>query len=97
MGLFGKPDPRPAQEPAIAPPPAAAPKPALKGTVLGEKTHAFIWTDGKPLTAAEIRAFCFERLSDYKVPDQVTLTSGPLARNANGKVLKNVLRELARA
>ena len=39
MGLFGKPDPRPAQEPAIAPPPAAPPKPALKGTVLGEKTR----------------------------------------------------------
>ncbi len=63
--------------------------------VLGEKTHAFIWTDGKPLTAGEIRAFCLERLSDYKVPDKVTITSGPLARNANGKVLKNVLRELA--
>ena len=36
--------------------------------VLGEKTHAFIWTDGKPLTTEEIRAFCSERLSDYKCP-----------------------------
>lgn len=47
MGLFGKPDPRPAQEPAPAaqapqaPPPAAshAPKPTGRSTVLGEKTR----------------------------------------------------------
>lgn len=43
MGLFGKPDPRPAQEPAPAPqpPPAAqpAPKPPAKATVMGEKTR----------------------------------------------------------
>jgi cytoskeletal protein CcmA (bactofilin family) len=44
MGLFGKPDPRPAQDP-VAPPvaaaqaPAPAPKPAAKTTVMGEKTR----------------------------------------------------------
>lgn len=42
MGLFGKPDPKPANEPvspvaaAVAPP---APKPASRGTVMGEKTR----------------------------------------------------------
>ena len=39
MGLFGKPDSRPAPEPAVAPSSAAAPKPAVKGTVMGEKTR----------------------------------------------------------
>ena len=45
MGLFGKPDPRPAQEPAPAPAqqatpaPHAPPRPAAKATVLGEKTR----------------------------------------------------------
>ncbi len=45
MGLFGKPDPRPAQESAPAPAPQAAPtphappRPAAKATVLGEKTR----------------------------------------------------------
>ncbi len=39
MGLFGKPDPRPAQEPAVAPPTPAAPKPSAKNTVMGEKTR----------------------------------------------------------
>jgi cytoskeletal protein CcmA (bactofilin family) len=47
MGLFGKPDPRPAQEqaapsqtPQAAPQPAShTPKPAGKSTVLGERTR----------------------------------------------------------
>jgi len=43
MGLFGKPDPRPAQEqaPAPLPPPAphAPPRPPAKATVMGEKTR----------------------------------------------------------
>lgn len=44
MGLFGKPDPRPAQERVVAPlppSPAAPPKPVAKSTVIGEKTR---WT-----------------------------------------------------
>ena len=41
MGLFGKPDPRPAQEPVAAPPPASAPAPrqSSKATVMGEKSR----------------------------------------------------------
>jgi len=35
-----------------------------------------------------LRAWCAERLSDYKVPETMALTSEPLPRNANGKVLK---------
>ncbi len=60
--------------------------------VLGEKTHAFVLTKGGPLTADEIKAFCRERLSDYKVPDFVTFVDQPLPRNANGKILKRALR-----
>ena len=41
MGLFGKPDPKPAHEnPAQAPaPPPPPPKPQAKSTVMGEKTR----------------------------------------------------------
>lgn len=39
MGLFGKPDPRPAQEPAVPPSAPAAPRPSTKNTVMGEKTR----------------------------------------------------------
>jgi long-chain acyl-CoA synthetase len=62
--------------------------------VLGERVHAFVWNDGRAVNEVEIKSFCSARLSDYKVPDAVTVLSGPLPRNAAGKVLKNVLREL---
>jgi long-chain acyl-CoA synthetase len=60
--------------------------------VLGEKTHAFVLTKNGTLTVDEIKAFCRERLSDYKVPDFVTFVDQPLPRNANGKILKRALR-----
>ena len=43
--------------------------------------------------AGGLRAWCAERLSDYKVPETIDLTADPLPRNANGKVLKRQLRE----
>ncbi len=62
--------------------------------VLGERVHAFV---NAPATAsispAQVRAFCAERLADYKVPEAVTMVDAPLPRNANGKLLKRVLRE----
>lgn len=62
--------------------------------VLGERVHAFIYNDGRPADTDAIRAWCAERLSDYKVPDAITLLDQPLPRNANGKVLKTALRDL---
>jgi len=61
--------------------------------VLGEKIHVFISADNPALTAHEVREFCRLRLADYKIPDFVTLQSGPLPRNANGKLMKRELRE----
>jgi acyl-CoA synthetase (AMP-forming)/AMP-acid ligase II len=65
--------------------------------VLGEKSHAFILPRpggdiDAPLTVDDVRAFCRERLSDYKIPDFVTFVDQPLPRNANGKILKRALR-----
>ncbi len=60
--------------------------------VLGERVHAVVVTrDG--VTAETLRAWCAERLSDYKVPETMLVTRDPLPRNANGKVLKRQLRE----
>jgi long-chain acyl-CoA synthetase len=61
--------------------------------VLGERVHAVIVTRNSEVTAEALRAWCAERLSDYKVPETMALTSEPLPRNANGKVLKKQLRE----
>jgi len=60
--------------------------------VLGERVHAVVVTRGE-VSTAELRGWCAERLSDYKVPETVDLTTEPLPRNANGKVLKRQLRE----
>jgi acyl-CoA synthetase (AMP-forming)/AMP-acid ligase II len=61
--------------------------------VLGERVHAVIVTRGDAVGSAALRAWCAERLSDYKVPETMTLTLTPLPRNANGKVMKKQLRE----
>jgi long-chain acyl-CoA synthetase len=60
--------------------------------VLGERVHAVIVTRNG-VNAETLRAWCAERLSDYKVPETIDLTAEPLPRNANGKVMKRQLRE----
>lgn len=62
--------------------------------VLGERVHVFVTArEGRTLEAEALRRHCSERLSDYKVPESFSLRSEPLPRNANGKVLKRLLRE----
>lgn len=61
--------------------------------VLGERVHAVIVTRHRAVEGDDLRSWCAERLSDYKVPETVSLRLEPLPRNANGKVLKNALRE----
>lgn len=63
--------------------------------VLGEKTCAFVHLSDASVDAETLRDFCRARLSDYKTPDIVVFTPGPLPRNANGKVMKQVLKEQA--
>jgi long-chain acyl-CoA synthetase len=67
---------------------------AVPCPVLGERVHAFVTLrDPGGVTGKALQAFCGERLADYKVPEGFTLRTEPLPRNANGKVLKRVLRE----
>jgi long-chain acyl-CoA synthetase len=62
--------------------------------VLGERVHAIVVvSDDRRVRAEDLKAFCAERLADYKVPEMVTVRTIPLPRNANGKVLKSPLRE----
>ena len=60
--------------------------------VLGERVHAVVVARA-PVTVDDLRAWCAEQLSDYKVPETMVVTAEPLPRNANGKVLKRQLRE----
>jgi acyl-CoA synthetase (AMP-forming)/AMP-acid ligase II len=50
-------------------------------------------TRNRNVSGDALRAWCAERLSDYKVPETMALTVEPLPRNANGKVMKRQLRE----
>jgi acyl-CoA synthetase (AMP-forming)/AMP-acid ligase II len=60
--------------------------------VLGEKTRAIVVArDGCDGDA--LRAHCARHLADYKVPDFFTFRTDPLPRNANGKLLKRMLRD----
>jgi acyl-CoA synthetase (AMP-forming)/AMP-acid ligase II len=59
--------------------------------VLGEDVAAWVVPRlGTTLDADGLRAFLAERLSDYKIPRQITFVD-ELPRNATGKVLKHVL------
>jgi len=61
--------------------------------VLGERVHAVVVPSREGVDPEALKGFCAERLSDYKVPDRITLLEEPLPRNPNGKVVKPTLRE----
>ncbi len=61
--------------------------------VLGERVHAIVVVEAAAeVDDATVRAYCAQRLSDYKVPETVVIRTEPLPRNANGKVIKPLLR-----
>jgi long-chain acyl-CoA synthetase len=61
--------------------------------VLGEEVKAVVQLrPGSTTGSDEIRAWCSDRLANYKVPEYVDLRDEPLPRNPAGKILKNQLR-----
>ena len=60
--------------------------------VLGERVHAVLYAPGAAPDDAAVRQHCAERLADYKVPETWQWCSDPLPRNANGKLMKRLLR-----
>jgi acyl-CoA synthetase (AMP-forming)/AMP-acid ligase II len=64
--------------------------------VLGERVHAFVCLR-EEASAESLRAHCAAQLADYKVPETFSLGREPLPRNANGKLLKRLLRQQAAA
>jgi long-chain acyl-CoA synthetase len=61
--------------------------------VLGERVHAVVYGPGVAPDEAAVRRHCAQRLADYKVPETITWSAAALPRNANGKVMKRLLRE----
>ncbi len=61
--------------------------------VLGERVHAFVALREAGTTAEALTAFLRPLLSDYKVPESYTISTTPLPRNANGKLVKRAMRD----
>ena len=60
---------------------------------LGQQVEAVVvLVDGASLDLVGARAFCGEKLAEYKLPEYLEVWAGPLPRNAGGKVVKAVLR-----
>ena len=60
----------------------------------GEAVNAaIVRTSGSTLTAEELRAWCVQRMSRYKVPKRMDFVAS-LPRNAMGKVTKQAVRQL---
>lgn len=71
----------------------------LPHDVLGEEVAALVELGaGAELSGAELRRRLAERLAAFKVPSRIfvttTSTTGPVPRNATGKLMKRQLREL---
>jgi acyl-CoA synthetase (AMP-forming)/AMP-acid ligase II len=60
--------------------------------VLGERVHVFVVPTSSDFDINSARALCAANLSDFKVPETFTVRATALPRNANGKVLKQQLR-----
>jgi long-chain acyl-CoA synthetase len=59
----------------------------------GEAVHAFaVVKPGTKLEAADLMAFCKERIGGYKCPRSVDLRTDPLPMSGAGKILKRELR-----
>ena len=61
--------------------------------MLGEKVQVFVVARADEINAGDLRQFCAQHMADYKVPDFITVMADALPRNANGKVLKAVLKQ----
>jgi len=61
--------------------------------VLGERVHAVILRKHDQVTSEELAHHCAGLIADYKVPETFSFRTTPLPRNANGKVMKRMLKD----
>lgn len=62
--------------------------------VLGEEVGAVVQVKpGKTVTEVDLRAHVANQIAAFKVPVEIQFQNEPLPRNANGKILKPILRD----
>lgn len=63
--------------------------------ILGEEVGAMVQVrENSTVTEDELKAHVERHLAHFKVPKKITLDFVPLPRNANGKIMKNKVKEL---
>src|ERR1700741_2456665 len=85
-------------ENALATAPGVAEAAGVAGpdAVMGEKVGAVLFGGSEQIVIGDVLAHCHERLADFKVPQYISVSDGPLPRNAAGKLLKATVRKEVR-
>ena len=66
---------------------------AVPDDVMGEKVGAVLFGGATTVDVQRVLAHCREQLADFKIPQYVVVSDGPLPRNPGGKLLKAPLRK----
>ncbi len=66
---------------------------AVPDEVMGEKVGAVLVLGSDEVDIDAVVGHCREHLAEFKVPQYVSVMSGPLPRNSGGKLLKTQLRD----
>jgi acyl-CoA synthetase (AMP-forming)/AMP-acid ligase II len=61
---------------------------AVPDDVMGEKVGAVLFGGAETMDVQQVLAHCREQLPDFKIPQYIVVSGGPLPRNPGGKLLK---------
>ena len=77
----------------VAPGVAEAAVIAVPDHVMGEKAGAGLFGGAETADGQQVLAHCREQVADFKIPEYIVVSGGPLPRNPGGKPLKAQLRK----
>jgi acyl-CoA synthetase (AMP-forming)/AMP-acid ligase II len=61
---------------------------AVPDDLMGEKVGAVLFGGAETMDVQQVLAHCREQLPDFKIPQHIVVSGGPLPRNPGGKLLK---------
>ena len=61
---------------------------AVPDDLMGEKVGAVLFGGAETMDVQQVLAHCREQLPDFKIPQYIAVSGGPLPRNPGGKLLK---------
>ena len=61
---------------------------AVPDDLMGEKVGAVLFGGAETMDVQQVLAHCREQLPDFKIPQYIVVSGGPLPRNPGGKLRK---------